>query len=349
MEKSFSLLPQISHTENLVKQTVVGQDKAIRQIVTTIFKSQFLHITPCVSFIIGGSGTGKTLTFQTLSKFLDVPFTIESATQFSETGYVGASVEDMLIHLLEKSREFTENFSIDQEIAERGFLIIDEIGKKVTKNGKTVGRDISGESVLNSLLPILNGDVVPIKYKVDSYEEKHYMFNTKNLIIFLVDACVGIDEIRDKRLGEKIDLGFSKPKELSLRKASKEFLEEDLINYGFVTELVGRVNYDIIEFTPISEETLVSILENSEQSPFMIHKKRIEEYGVQLTYYDDIFKDIAKAGAEGAKVIGARVLNKIVNKLFEEIIYLLFDTPSGISKISLEKGILEDNGMFLIL
>jgi len=148
--------PRISDLEKCIKETVVGQDELIKSIATSMYNSIFMGVR-CVELIIGGTGTGKTLTMENFCKEFGMAYTIENATQYTQEGYKGDSVNQMLTNLVKDAGG-------DFEKAENGMLIIDEIGKKTSKGrGNNDGRDISGEGVIDSLLPILSGATINIE------------------------------------------------------------------------------------------------------------------------------------------------------------------------------------------
>ncbi|MDO5557545.1 MAG: AAA family ATPase [Clostridia bacterium] len=350
--KNFGAMKRFSDTLKELKNVVVGQDDAVRDILNSVYDSLYYGVKPNINFIVGGSGTGKTLTFKTLSKLLDVPVALEFATGLSETGYVGRNIDEMLVHLLENSKQFDPKNRVNVALAENGILIIDEIAKKITRGTQPVGRDVSGRGVLEGLLPILNGDIVPVTYKdTINYmgqlisEEKTIMFDTRNLTIFLVDACIGLKEIREKRCGEKIPLGFGLTKK-SKESCIKSYTESDLIELGFTNEFVGRISYNIIEFQKATLDSLARIVRDSHVSPLLDRKRQYAKYGIKLEWYDSIYYDIALETSRMCNQIGARALFKVVNKIFREITPLISDHGSGFNKIELKEGILKDPSKF---
>lgn len=327
--------PRISDIEECIKQTVVGQDELIRRIAISLYNAHYMGIR-CVDFIIGGSGTGKTLTMEAFCKEMGLAHTIENATQYTQEGYVGESVDKMLANLVKNSgNDFVK--------AENGILIIDEIGKKTTKGrGNSDGRDISGEGVIDSLLPILSG--APINIKVQNRE---FQFETKNLKIFLMDACSGIEKVKSKRLDEKV-LGFQMPTNKSKKDLSPEksiYTKEDLIEYGFTPEFVGRIT-KIHVTNPIETETLIKIQKESKQSAFRIYARGLWNMGIELKLYDEFFKEIAESTLNYGT--GARELENMTNYVFEKAMYEIYNSEDKFNILELREGITKDNSNFAL-
>lgn len=327
--------PRISDIEKCIKETVIGQDELIRRVAVSLYNSHYMGIR-CVDFIIGGSGTGKTLTMEAFCKEMGLAHTIENATQYTQEGYVGESVDKMLANLVKNSgNDFVK--------AENGILIIDEIGKKTTKGrGNGDGRDISGEGVIDSLLPILSG--APINIKVQNRE---FQFETKNLKIFLMDACSGIEKVKAKRLDEKV-LGFQIPNSKSKKDLSPEksiYTKEDLIEYGFTPEFVGRIT-KIHVTNPIETETLIRIQKESKESAFRMYARGLWNMGIELKLYDEFFTEIAESTLNYGT--GARELENMTNYVFEKAMYEIYNSEANLNILELRKGITKDNSNFAL-
>lgn len=330
----FENYPRISDIEDCVRETVVGQDELIKSIAISLYNAHYMGIR-CVDFIMGGSGTGKTLTMEAFCKEMGLVYTIENATQYTQEGYVGESVDKMLVNLCQKSKG-------DYRKAENGMLIIDEIGKKTTKGkGNSDGRDVSGEGVIDSLLPILSG--APINIKVNNRE---FQFETRNLKIFLLDACSGIEKVKEKRLGEKT-FGFKAPvkskKVLSPEKSI--YTKEDLIEYGFTPEFVGRIT-KIHVTNPIEAETLIRIQKESKESVFRMYESGLSNMGIKLITYKNFFKEIAEATLNYGT--GARELANATNYVFEKLMYEIYNSEVPLNVVELREGITKDNSNFAL-
>ena len=330
--REFEEYPRISDMEDCVKETVIGQDQLVKSIATSLYNAHYMNIQ-CVEFIIGGSGTGKTLTMEAFCKEMGLVYTIENATQYTQEGYHGESVSRMLTNLV-------KNSDYNLERAEDGILVIDEVGKKTTKGrGGADGRDVSGEGVLDSLLPILSG--APINIEINN---KEIQFETKNLKIFLLDACSGLEEIRQKRLDIK-SFGFSVPSEKdvesTLSPEKSIYTKEDLIEYGFTPEFVGRIN-KIHVTNPIDVDTLVRIQKESRESIYKKYKNGLWNMGIKLVTYPDFFKEVAETTLNYGT--GARELVNITKYIFEELMHTVYNTDRGeVNAVELRPGITKDN------
>lgn len=327
--EQFEEYPRITDMEDCVKEVVVGQDELIKRIATSLYNSHYLG-TKCVEFIIGGSGTGKTLTMETFCKEMGIAFTIENATQYTQEGYVGESVNRMLSNLV-------KNSGYDFQKAENGILVIDEIAKKTTKGRgpNNDGRDISGEGVLDSLLPILSGS--PINIKVNN---KDIQFETRNLRIFLMDACSGI-----KKAEENKEIGFhaSYGKKTSTEKVIYD--KKDLIGYGFTREFVGRIT-KIHVTNPIDTDTLIRIQKESKESVYRTYERGLENMGIKLVTYENFFKDIAESTLDYGT--GARELSNVTNYVFENLMHEIYDYQGRVNVAELREGVVKDNSNFAI-
>lgn len=331
------LYPRITELEECIKETVVGQDELIESIATSIYDSIFMEIR-CVELIIGDTGTGKTLTMETFGKEMGLPYTIENATQYTQEGYEGESVNLMLSNLLSKAGD-------DSRKAENGILIIDEIGKKTSKGrGNTDSRDVSGEGVIDSLLPILSGATINIKHK-----NSNFPFSTKNLKIFLMDACSGLDEIKNERLGEK-SVGFNPPKSDKpvVSSEGSVYTKADLIKYGFTPEFVGRLN-GIHVANKMDKDTLVRIQKESRSSILLKYEKGLRKKGIELIKYDKFYEEVAEKAL--SYETGARELENIIKYSFKKLMHDVYDTNDTeiqIKCIKLKEGITEDNTKYEI-
>lgn len=326
----FEDYPRITDLEECVKEVVIGQDELIKRIATSLYNAHYLG-TKCVEFIIGGSGTGKTLTMETFCKEMGLAYTIENATQYTQEGYVGESVDKMLSNLV-------KNSGYDFQKAESGILVIDEIAKKTTKGrgaGRD-GRDISGEGVIDSLLPILSGSPINIKVK-----NKEIQFETKNLRIFLMDACSGLEKQKENK---KIGFNVSNEEE-KLSPEKSIYTKDDLIAYGFTPEFVGRIT-KIHVTNPVETETLIRIQKESKESVYRAYEKGLKNMGIELVTYKDFFKDVAESTLNYGT--GARELANTTNYVFENLMHEIYDYEGKINVAELREGVVTDNTNFAI-
>ena len=321
-------VPSIQNLEKDVLQCIIGQDKQVRQIITAIYRSIKLKNIKSNVLIIGNSGTGKTETIKQVAKRLNIPYTIEDATKYTQEGYYGNNVEDMVYNLI-------DNANGDLERAEKGIIVIDKIDKKA---GRGIERDVAGAEVLKSLLKIIEGTTIAYISPENIIDEEFTSFDTKNLIIIFLGAFEGLDEIRQKRLNRN-PLGFVK--NADVRKTDERYLKKDLVEYGMPEEFVGRID-TIIEMNKLDKENLTLILKKSKLSVFLKYENELKRKGLTLVYDEEkLFENIAEASLE--LDTGARELANTVNYIFENIIYDILVNPKKYTKCILDSGIVYDN------
>jgi ATP-dependent Clp protease ATP-binding subunit ClpX len=271
--------------------------------------------------LIGPTGTGKTLIAQTLAKFLKVPFTIADATTLTEAGYVGEDVENILVRLLQAA-------DYDLEKAERGIVYIDEIDKIARKNGNpSITRDVSGEGVQQALLKILEGTIaaIPPKGGRKHPEQNLLNLNTKNILFICGGAFADIDKLIAYRVGKKA-LGFgsevAKRREMNTSELLKELVPTDLIKYGLIPELVGRLPI-ATTLSELSEEAMLSILTQPKNALVKQYQRLLKMDGVNLEFDEAALKAIVKIACE--RKMGARSLRAVLEEFMCDIMY---DIPS---------------------
>lgn len=319
-------IPKIQNVEKTVLQSIIGQDRQVRQIITAIYRAINFKSIKSNVLIIGSSGTGKTETIRQVAKRLHIPYTIEDATKYTKEGYYGADVNDMIYNLIENAKK-------DMEKAQNGIIIIDEIDKKAGHEA----HDVSGTEVLKSLLKIIEGTTIKIPSPDDQFAEELIDFDTKNIIIIFLGAFSGLDKIRDKRLNTN-PLGFVTNNQE--KKEKSRFLKQDLVEYGMPEEFVGRID-TIIEMNKLTKQDLASILRRSKLSIFRRYQSELREKGITLSYCDKLFDCIAEESL--ALDTGARELSNTVNYIFENIMYDILANPGKYSKCTLELDIVHDN------
>ena len=301
--KEIRRLPNITALYQDLQQYIIGQNEALKRVVLSIYRNVDFEIKSNV-LIIGQSGSGKTETLRQLCNLLDLPYTMEDATKYTQEGYYGASVEDMIYNLY-------ANSGYDLDETKKGMLIIDEIDKKAD-----VGReksDVSRGAVLNSLLKMMEGTLTPIKEK--GLPNKYV--NTKKMIVIFMGAFEGLEKIREKRIGTK-QIGFKTSSQDKNDEKDNRYTKEDLIKYGLPAEFVGRID-TIIEYKQLSKKDLVNILKRSRLSIFKAYEKQFRRKGIILKYNPILFERIAQKALN--QKTGARELSNIVNEMFEEITF----------------------------
>ena len=328
MLKKNKRLPEIRRLERDVLQCIIGQDKQVRQIITAIYRAKVFKTIKSNVLIIGNSGTGKTAMIEQITKRLHIPYTIEDATKYTQEGYYGADVNDMIYNLL-------ENAQFDFERAQNGIIIIDEIDKKA-EHGE---HDVAGVEVLKSLLKIIEGTRIKIPDPSDPFSEELIDFDTKNITIIFLGAFSGMDKIRDKRLNKNA-LGFYNKENEEKNTQKSKFLKQDLVKYGMPEEFVGRID-TIIEMNKLTKQDLAMILKKSKLSVFRKYQAELREKGITLTYNGKLFELIAEKSL--ALDTGARELSNTVNYIFENILYDVLANPNKYTNCKLDLEIVEDN------
>ena len=319
----FDALPRPSDIKDFLDMYIMGQDSA-KEILSVNAYNHYKRISNVIHdveidktnvLLLGPTGVGKTLLAKTLAKKLQVPFAIADATTLTEAGYVGEDVESVLERLLTIA-------DFDVDVAQRGIVFIDEIDKKARKSeSNTTTRDVSGEGVQQALLRLIEGTQCKIKMSTkNKYGEDFIEFDTTNVLFILSGAFVGIEEIIEKRIKKKTNIGFNS--KLLTDDDKNEMLTKinssDVVHYGLIPELVGRLPV-IATLDNLSEDQLRKILTDVKNSIIMQIKSllRLDDLEVKFSneYYDQVSK-LAIQSKMGARALKSLVENSLINIMF---------------------------------